>query len=95
MSNLSQTSIELYEEMQRMGYPEDFCLRISQLINTDFTARRMLGYLAYYDKPTPEMVADEMLAILSDRQRIIEKKQLEADNAAWNAYMERPRTDEE
>ena len=29
-------------------------------------------------------VADEMLAILSDRNRIMQKKDLEAVNARWN-----------
>ena len=31
-----------------------------------------------------EDVADEMLAILSDRNRIMQKKELEATNARWN-----------
>ncbi len=34
-----------------------------------------------------EDVADEMLAILSDRNRIIQKKELESSNAKWNEYL--------
>ena len=30
---------------------------------------------------------DEMLAILSDRNRIMQKKGLESTNAKWNEYM--------
>ena len=31
-----------------------------------------------------EEIADEVLAILSDRNRIMKKKDLEATNAKWN-----------
>lgn len=34
-----------------------------------------------------EDVADEMLAILSDRNRIMQKKELESTNARWNEYL--------
>jgi hypothetical protein len=34
-----------------------------------------------------EEVADEMLAILSDRNRIMQKKELENSNAKWNEYL--------
>lgn len=34
-----------------------------------------------------EDVVDEMLAILSDRNRIMQKKDMEAINARWNEIM--------
>jgi hypothetical protein len=34
-----------------------------------------------------EEVADEMLSILSDRNRIMQKKDLEGTNARWNEYL--------
>jgi hypothetical protein len=34
-----------------------------------------------------EEVADEMLSILSDRNRIMKKKELESINAKWNEYL--------
>ena len=43
-------------------------------MNTDYTATRMLGYLYRISNPRPEDVVDEMLAILSDRNAIIQKK---------------------
>jgi hypothetical protein len=46
-------------------------------MNTDYTATRMLGYLYRISNPRPEDVVDEMLAILSDRNAIIQKKELE------------------
>ena len=69
---------ELYDALQLKGYPEDFCREIAyRQMNTDYTATRMLGYLYRISEPRPEDVVDEMLAILSDRNAIIQKKELE------------------
>lgn len=84
MKPRTELSMELYYELKRIGYPEELCELISQNLNTDFTARRMLGYLSYYDQPKVEDLVDEMLAILSDRNRIMQKKEAEAANAHWN-----------
>ena len=69
---------ELYDALQLKGYPEDFCREIAyRQMNTDYTATRMLGYLYRISEPRPEDVVDEMLAILSARNAIIQKKELE------------------
>ena len=81
-------SMELYEMMLRRGYPEPFCDQITKNLNTDWTAQRMIGYLSHYKKLPLEEVVDEMLAILSDRNRIMQKKELESVNAKWNEYMD-------
>lgn len=47
----------------------------------------MIGYLSHYKTLPMEEIADEMLSILSDRNRIMEKKQLEEINASWNQHM--------
>ena len=69
------------------GYPEEFCDQITKNLNTDWTANRMLGYLSHYKKLPMEEIVDEMLAILSDRNRIMAKKDMEAVNAKWNEFM--------
>lgn len=67
---------ELYHVLKEKGYPEDFCREIAyKQMNTDYTATRMLGYLYRITNPSPEDVVDEMLAILSDRNAIIQKKE--------------------
>ncbi len=81
-------SMELYEMMLRRDYPEPFCDQITRNLNTDWTAQRMIGYLSHYKKIPMEEVVDEMLAILSDRNRIMQKKELESVNAKWNEYMD-------
>lgn len=56
------------------GYPAEFCEVITQNLNTDFTAGRMIGYLSHYQTLPMEEIVDEMLAILTDRNRIMRKK---------------------
>ena len=87
MKSRSETSMELYQLMLRRGYREEFCDIVTKNLNTDFTAKRMIGYLSYYQHPTLEAIADEMLAILNDRNRIMQKKDLEKINASWNNHM--------
>ena len=73
---------ELYKALQQKGYPDSLCREIAyKQMNTDCTATRMLGYLYRISDPRPE---DEMLAILSDRNAIIQKKELEHAQATIN-----------
>lgn len=91
MRQRTKKSMELYEILLKRGYPQEFCQQITLNLNTDWTAQRMIGYLSYYQKLPMEDVADEMLAILSDRNRIMEKKMLENVNEKWNAMREERR----
>ncbi len=76
MKPRSEMSMELYEMMLDRGYPEEFCDLISKNLNTDFTAGRMMGYLSHYQELPLEEIVDEMLSILADRNRIMQKKRL-------------------
>mgnify|MGYP000893948669 CR=1 FL=1 len=81
---------ELYRALQDKGYPDELCREIAyKHMNTDYTATRMLGYLYRVTSPRVEDVIDEMLAILSDRNRIMQKKELESNNAEWNRILMR------
>ena len=88
MKPRSEMSMELYEMMLDRGYPEEFCDLISKNLNTDFTAGRMMGNLSHYQELPLEEIVDEMLSILADRNRIMQKKQLESNNAEWNRFLE-------
>ncbi len=78
-------SKEVYEVLRAKGYEEMFCREIAfKYMTTDYTATRMLGYLYRVSQPRPEDVVDEMLAILSDRDAIIRKKESERVQAAIN-----------
>ena len=94
MKPKSESSIELYELMLEREYPEEFCDLVTQNLNTDYTAIRMIQYLSHYQHLPMEEVVDEMLSIISDRNRIMEKKQLEQVNASWNRHLEKRREEE-
>ncbi|MBU5429459.1 hypothetical protein KQI22_05145 [Kineothrix sp. MSJ-39] len=80
----SPISEELYDILQEKGYSQQFSELITRNLNTDFTAGRMIGYLSHYTNLPEEEIVDEMLAILSDRNRIMQKKGMEQNNAKWN-----------
>jgi len=77
MAQRSPESIELYNVLEKKGYRPEFCELISLQMNTSWTARRMLGYLREVPRLREEDVVDEMLAIMSDRDRIRQKKEME------------------
>ena len=81
----SERTDELYKVLLDRGYPKEFCAEIAyKNMNTDYTATRMLGYLYRVTNPRIEDLVDEMLAILSDRDAIIQKKELEHAQAVIN-----------
>ena len=81
----SERTDELYRLLLSKGYPKEFCAEIAyKNMNTDYTATRMLGYLYRVSNPRVEDLVDEMLAILSDRQQIIQKKEMEQAQAVMN-----------
>lgn len=78
-------SEELYKVLVSKGYEEGLCREIAyKYMNTDYTATRMLGYLYRMAQPRVEDLVDEMLAILSDRDQIIRKKEMEQAQAVIN-----------
>lgn len=81
----SERTDELYKILLDRGYPKEFCAEIAyKNMNTEYTATRMLGYLYRVSDPRIEDLVDEMLAILSDRDAIIQKKEMEHAQAVIN-----------
>lgn len=75
----------LYDALLEKGFPKEFCdIMVSKYLTTDYTENRMLGYLYRYTDPSIEEVVDEMLAILSDRDALVQKKTMEATQAKIN-----------
>ena len=73
----TELSMQLYRMLKDRGYHEHLCELISRNLNTDFTAARMIGYLSHYSNLPEVEIVDEMLAILSDRDAIMKKKESE------------------
>ena len=81
----SEKSREVYSALQEKGFSEELCREIAyKHMNTDYTATRMLAYLYRITEPSVEMVVDEMLAILEDRNRFIKKHEMEHAQAVIN-----------
>lgn len=81
----SEKTAELYRLLLSKGYPEELCREIAyKHMNTDYSATRMMGYLYRVSDPRIEDLVDEMLAILSDREEIIRKKEMERAQAVMN-----------
>lgn len=75
----------LFQVLMEKGFPEEYCKTlVEKYLNTEYTQTRMLGYLFRYSEPSIEDVTDEMLAILSDRDAIIKKKEMEYVQAKIN-----------
>lgn len=84
MKERTELSMQLYHILLKRGYPEEFCDLITKNLNTDFTAKRMIGYLSHYSNLPEVEIVDEMLAILSDRNAIMRKKEMEHAQAKIN-----------
>lgn len=81
----SERTDELYQLLLQKDYPRELCSEIAyKHMNTDYTATRMLGYLYRVSDPKVEDLVDEMLAILSDREMMIRKKEAEQAQARLN-----------
>ena len=84
MKPRTELSMQLYNMMVERGYPKNLCELITRNLNTDYTASRMIGYLSHYSYLPDVEVVDEMLAILSDRNALIKKKESEQAQAKVN-----------
>ncbi len=82
---------ELVSTIVRMGYPKEFGQVIARNLGSEKTMRRMNAYLHEAGPGSAEEIADEMLAIMSDRERWIQKKEAERANAAYNEYLREER----
>ena len=78
---------ELVRAIVRMGYPEGLGIATAENLRTKKTMGRMIRYL-YHAKPrSAEEIADEMLAIMDDRERWIQKKSAEYYNRKYNELL--------
>ena len=92
----SELHDELVQTIHRMGYPVDFAEAIAGNLGTENTMSRMIGYLHHAKPRSAEEIADEMLAIMEDRERWRKKKMAEFYNRKYNEMLyERKDSDEE
>jgi len=76
------------------GYPASFGELLANELGGEWSMRRMTGYLRQAGPETTlEDVADELLAILSERDAIVARKRSEQANAAYTAFLNREQDD--
>ncbi len=78
---------DLLNSIVRRGYPEEFGRLIAKNLGSEKTMRRMTAYLRSANPRSAEEIADEMLAIMSDREQWIQKKEAEQANARYNEIL--------
>lgn len=66
------------------GYPAQFGKDIAKNLGSEKAMNRMISYLNKANPRSAEDIADEMLAIMEDRKRWREKKELEYYNSKYN-----------
>ena len=74
----------LVYEICKLGFPEEFAYVIAKNLGSPKAIRRMCSYLRQVKPKNPEMIADELLAIMSEIETWKKKKEAEAANAAYN-----------
>ena len=67
-------SEELIGLIEKMGYPRESGEAVAKQLGTEKAMSRMIGYLISAKPGSAEEIADEMLAICSDRDRWRKKK---------------------
>lgn len=84
MTYKSEESLKLYNVLIKRGLSPELSDLISGELRTSWTANRMLGYLRQLPYVSEVEIVDEMLAIVSDRDRIMQKKEAEFYQAKMN-----------
>ena len=87
MNKREQIRNDLIKTLIRMGYLEEFGTAIADNLRTEKTMERMIGYLNQAHPKSADEIADEMLAIMEDRERWIKKKTAEYYNSKYNELL--------
>lgn len=80
----------LIQVMEDLGFPEEFGEVLVAQLGGPWSLRRMTGYLLGARPTRFEPIADELVVILEERARIVEKLRTEEANAGWNEFLNRP-----
>ena len=90
----AQKRRELIDILVRMGHSAELGEAIANNLRTEKPMTRMIGYLLSARPRSEEEIVDEMLAIMSDRDRWVQKKEAEYFNMKYNAYLNSRREEE-
>ena len=77
------------------GFPEEFGEALVQFLHSPSTMERMSSYLVSARPQSMAEVGDEAVALLEERATWIERMRSEEANAAYTAFLNRPRDNED
>ena len=89
-----QAYVALADAVMELGYPEEFAQVLAGELRSERAMRRLASYIRQAQPTSPEQIADEMLSIVSQRDRWVEQKISEHANASITAFYNRPRIDD-
>ena len=72
---------------QAIGLPAEVGKMLASNLHSERAMRRMISYLKNAHPTSMEEIADEMVAILEDRDNWIRHKQSEEAQSRYNAYL--------
>ncbi|MBR0130269.1 MAG: hypothetical protein IJM08_03075 [Firmicutes bacterium] len=86
---MTENGEKLYDLMLSKGYPENFARIIAEQMQTEYTSQRMCAWLGRAGLLPAAEVADEMLSILAERDRLVQKHiAMHAQKKINQLYME-------
>ena len=80
---------KLCTAVMKLGYPEELANAIAKNLHSSKMIDRMIVYLKSVKPRSADEVVDEMLALMSDRDRWVKKKEAEYCNEKNNEWMNR------
>ncbi len=87
MNERTRIRSSLVRLIAQMGYPEAFGIAVADNLRTEKMMSRMIRYLRNAKPRSAEEIADEMLAIMEDRERWVQKKTVEYYNSKYNELL--------
>lgn len=91
----AETRRRLVDAVRQLGFPEELGDLLADELRGPWSMDRMSAYLLGARPQSMEQIADEMLAIVQQRDLIAYHKMSEHANASITAFYNRPRTDDE
>jgi hypothetical protein len=85
---------QLVDAILQLGYPAEFGVVLAEELRSEQAMRRMASYLRQAQPQSPEEIADEMLAIVAQRDSWVERKISEHAQASVTAFYNRDRDDD-
>ena len=90
-ADYDQAYASLVRAVLQEGYPEEFAQVLAGELRSPAAIGRMAAYIRNVHPTGPEQIADEMLAIVYERDRWVQQKMSEHANASITAFYNRPR----